>query len=450
MAEIGLKEKDWQRLIRTIERGQCVLMLGADIASDADNANQPPLTTLFARTLAEQLNGKTNVCDPDDLPQVAQTYIANRIGDRNDLEMDAENFYEAHRQHTTRLHQCLAQLPFSYCISITPDELMRNAFKSQGKTPAEAFYHFRQTQPLTVTPSRQSPLIYQLYGSITDSRSLVLTETDLLDFLVNIIAGKPELPSELSTLLSDRNTSFLFIGFGFHRWYLRILLHVFRKQLNNPLKSIALENTHFFSDPVHEQTVLFYDHSHAIEIKHCSWNELAENLVHQYQEKVAAQPKAVEQPLPAGAPTVFLCHSSEDSEAVEQFGEKLRALGIDTWRDRDNLRGGDDWDKQIRHLIDLNKIHYFLVLQTPNMLAKTQSYFIREIKFALYRQGQQSAGYLFIIPVYFTGQGDEKLAELTHLNYLDLRNDKDLAKLRDNIAEDQQNRKTQELSHAGQ
>ncbi len=450
MTEIGLNEKDWQRLVRTIERGQCVLMLGADIASYMDNT-KPPLTTLFARTLAEQLDGKATVCDSDDLPQVAQTYIANRIGDRNDLEIEVESFYEAYRQDTTELHQCLAQLPFSYCISITPDEFMRNAFLNQGKAPTEAFYHFRQTQPLTVTPSQQSPLIYQLYGSLSDSRSLVLTETDLLDFLVNIIAGSPELPPQLSTLLCDNNTSFLFIGFGFHRWYLRILLHVFRKQLNNnPLKSVALENTHFFSDPVHEQTVLFYDHTHAIEIKHCSWNELAENLLRRYQDKTNAKPKITEIPLPKDAPTVFLCHCSQDSETVGQLGEKLRALGINTWRDRDNLRGGDDWDKRIKHLIDHDQINYFLVLQTPNMLAKSESYFFREIKFALYRQDRQKEDCLFIIPVYLAGLGDEKLAELKRLDYLDLRNDKDLAKLVANIIEDQQKRKARELSYAGQ
>lgn len=452
-------DREWQKLVRIIERGKCVLMLGADIPSGEDN-NLPSLNTLFARKLAKDTAGKAKICNEDDLPHVSQTYLNNKIGDRDDLEMAAEDFYREFHNQTTRLHKALAQLPFRYYISITPDELMTNALKSDGirRTPKEDFYHFRPgCKELSFLNDLNTPLVYKLYGSVTDSRSLVLTESDLLDFLANIISSCPELPPALSTLFRDKETSFLFVGFGFQHWYLRILLHLFRKSLNtstsqtsanNIPRSIALENSSFFADPMLEQTALFYDHTHSIEFKHCSWDEFAQQLLRRYKEKAAIATKTVVEELPEDAPTVFLCHSSANSDAVGELGQKLRSLGLNTWRDRDNLRGGDSWNKRINHVIE-NQIDYLLVLQTPEMLAASQSYFIEEIKCALARQKQNWSEYLFLVPAILSGDSNKKLEALTHLNYRDLRQDKELELLVREIKADQQKRKQRkESAHA--
>ncbi len=437
-----LNDKDWQKLLRNIERGKCILMLGSDIPLDINNTTQPPLTKLFAQYLTEQIADRAKICDPEDLPHVAQNFIAYRVGDRDDLEIEAENFYSDFQQQTTNLHRQLAELPFSYCIATTPDNLMFNAFNVAGKTPSEAFYHFQSgNKALADEANVHSPLVYKLYGTITDSRSLVLTENDLLDFLANIISGCPELPPMLRKLICDKETSFLFIGFGFHRWYLRILLHFFRNQLNHtPPWSLALEDARFFSSPGHEQTALFYDHTHSIEFKNCSWSEFAGELLNRYQQKNLSFKKPPAIVPPSDAPRVFLCHSSKDSEAVGLLGEKLRERGLNTWRDRDNLRGGEDWSRRIKHLINNNQIDYFLVLQTPNMLAETQSYFILEIKYALERQEKNWKEFLFIIPVFLSGNSEQKLGALQHLNYLDLRNDSDLDRLIQDILDDKQKR----------
>ncbi len=63
------------------------------------------------------------------------------------------------------------------------------------------------------TPDR--PLVYELFGSLEDSASLLLTENDLLDFLVNVAKNTPALPKDLTSRFSDPKTSFLFLGFGF-------------------------------------------------------------------------------------------------------------------------------------------------------------------------------------------------------------------------------------------
>ena len=97
MTTNDLNDKDWQKLIRNIERGKCILMLGSDIPLATANGDEPSLTTLLSRQLAEYISGKAKIFDSDDLPHVAYNYLANRIGDRDDLEMEAENFYRGYQ-----------------------------------------------------------------------------------------------------------------------------------------------------------------------------------------------------------------------------------------------------------------------------------------------------------------------------------------------------------------
>jgi hypothetical protein len=444
-----LEDRDWRKLVRILEQGKCILLLGPDIASDTSQREPSPLTTVLAQRLASEMDNLPPGCDPNDLAHIAQVYLTQRNRDRCDLEILVEEFYAAYKGGRTPLHDRLAALPFRVCITTTPDDFLLNALEEAGKHPGIASYQFRDPRvPTLGAPTEQSPLLYRLYGDVRhgyppDSGSLVLTETDLLDFLVNIISGQPALPSELTRQFSDPETSFLFMGFGFQRWYLRILLHVLRKELpKSPPRSLALEGTQFFADPQSAQTALFFDHSQAIEFRQCSWDDFASELHRQYQahKSVVRPGRPAPRELPADAPTVFLCHKSQNSERVGQIGEALRRAGINTWRDRDNLRGGANWDRMIQHVIK-NQVHYFLVLQTPEMLATSEAYLFNEIKTALERERDMPEGFEFIFPAFFEGAGEQKLAELEHLNYVDLRRPEALPKLIGDIESDRDRRR---------
>ncbi|MGH8584008.1 MAG: toll/interleukin-1 receptor domain-containing protein [Gammaproteobacteria bacterium] len=407
------------------------------------------MTTVLARRLASDMGNLPPGCDPNDLAHIAQVYLTQHNRDRSDLEILVEEFYAAYQGKCTPLYEHLAALPFRVCIATTPDDFLLNALKAAGKHPKVESYQFRDSRvPPLGAPTEERPLLYRLYGDLLhgdppDSGSLVLTETDLLDFLVNIISRKPELPPELTRGFSDPKTSFLFMGFGFQRWYLRILLHVLRKELpKSPPRSLALEGTQFFADPQSAQTALFFHHSQAIEFQQCSWDDFASELHRQYQaHKSAGRPGGpAPRELRGDAPTVFLCHKSRDSERVAQIGEVLRERGINTWRDRDDLRGGVNWDRMIQHVIE-KQVDYFLVLQTPEMLVTTEAYLFKEIKTALERHRAMAEGFAFIFPAFLEGAGEQKLAELEHLNYVDLRRPEGLSQLVGDIDDDRRRRR---------
>ena len=45
---------------------------------------------------------------------------------------------------------------------------------------------------------------------------------------------------------------------------------------------------------------------------------------------------------------VFLSYASQDAPAAERLCNALRSAGIEVWFDKNELRGGDAWDRQIR------------------------------------------------------------------------------------------------------
>ena len=146
----------------------------------------------------------------------------------------------------------MATLPFTLFVSTTPDRFLLNAFNQRSNKPIYAFYHFKPDpkRPNPPAPvSEDQSLIYDLYGSLEQTDSLVLTENDLLDFLVNVTRQTPPLDPYVTAQFCDPRASFLFLGFGFRHWYVRILLHAL-KAAGHESQSLACQKSDLAFDNV--------------------------------------------------------------------------------------------------------------------------------------------------------------------------------------------------------
>jgi hypothetical protein len=448
---LPLEDQDWWTLLRAIDDGQCILLLGPGVAIDPVNLTGDSLSVRLAQQLMAKLQqaGKGDqVITPSDLAHVAQTFEREMPGRRDDLEFAVSEFYKPYRNQTTPLHEHLATLPFSLCISTTPDRFLLNAFaKTPGKQPTYDFYHFKpdpkrpkplQPAPLELNPEKR-PLIYGLYGSIERPTSLVLTENDLLDFLVNVTRKSPELYSYVTSRLSEPRASFLFVGFGFHHWYVRILLHVLKAHAPGR-SSLALESTEFFEIPERPQTALFFTKRHMIKFYDVPWMDFAADLRQRFDAEAAARPNltASNEQLGADAPVAFLCHEDRDKPHVESVAVELQARGIKVWLDKQNLRGGDRWPELIPNVLE-KQCKYVVVLQSPQMLDKPESYFKKEIKLALDRQ-DNFGDLRFVIPVILERDPALPLPALAGLHHIDLTAPDGIHALAQTILEDWQRR----------
>jgi hypothetical protein len=128
----------------------------------------------------------------------------------------------------------LASLDIPIYLTTSPFELIEAALRSVGKTPRTQVYSWQDglvggipaeyhTDP-DFEPDVQTPLVYHLHGLDIFPASLVLTEDDYLEFLINVTQdfNTSIVPSTIRNAL---NTSLLLLlGYDAQSWDLRVLL----------------------------------------------------------------------------------------------------------------------------------------------------------------------------------------------------------------------------------
>jgi len=101
---------------------------------------------------------------------------------------------------------------------------------------------------------------------------------------------------------------------------------------------------------------------------------------------------------------VFLSYAKEDAEAVKPIAEALRAAGIETWFDQDELEGGDAWDFAIRRQI--RECSLFIPVVSRSTLNRLEGYFRREWRLAIERSQDMADEKAFLVPIVIDGTKD--------------------------------------------
>jgi hypothetical protein len=146
----------------------------------------------------------------------------------------------------------LAALDIPVYLTTSPHHFMEAALTSINKTPRTELYCWREglednippdyRTDLDFEPTVGSPLVYHLLGLDDYPDSLVLTEDDYLEFLVNVTRDFTKadiIPSSVRTALS--NWLLVLLGYDLHAWDLRVLLQGLIKGIPRRRRSFAIQ-----------------------------------------------------------------------------------------------------------------------------------------------------------------------------------------------------------------
>ena len=310
---ISMREEDWTSLVFSVEQGNCILMLGPDAVTVTFEGELLPVLIGLARFVKKKLGPDFDYLDASNPSAVAQVAVAEE--DHFTLQGWVQEFYD-NLETAPAVLDDLAAIPFRLVINTSPVLGVDQAFLSTKPDTYVDFYD--RTAPTRASfpdPSVEAPVVYNLYGSLSQPTSLILSDSDRLEFLVSVISENPPLPAKLKSALKDPKRTFLFLGFSLHHWQLRVLVHVLAADAKRHFKSFAVELERSNLDP---ETRLFYKMGHKIQFPDTDVEEFIQELRRRVRpQQVAAESEAQSgDHLPPDAPVVFLCHASADKQYV--------------------------------------------------------------------------------------------------------------------------------------
>jgi hypothetical protein len=257
-------------LAKAIKVGQCVLFLGPKIFLARQGSQLISFNELLAEVIVRQFDENTyyDETQANNLNYVAQLlsnmddYIA---GDQGRL---AQTLYEKLKNEgvlETRVYEKLADLPFRLVINTNPDDQLATIINQQHPSRC-VIYHYdpSRTEYADDQPSLPigTTLHYNLLGTIADPVSIQMTESQLLEFTSRIINGKPPLDRRVRLAFGE-NTYYLFLGFDFDQWYMKLVVAMVLKlvkQKGGRAFSTFSANTPFsaFNREFYEDEFKFY------------------------------------------------------------------------------------------------------------------------------------------------------------------------------------------------
>ena len=223
------RDEHWGTLLDQMRQGKCVPFLGAGASGGrlpCPTAKSPGrLRRLDPAAIAQRWAIEYHYPggDTSNLARVSQ-WVALQCGDWEKpkaLMADIMRGAIAPKfRQRTELHAVLARLPLTVFVTTNYESYMEQALQEHGKQPQQVLCRWRDdlhlppewTLPGEYEPTEQQPLVFHLHGHADVSSSIVLTENDYLDFLVNLKYLTGLLPPIVQEAFITK--SLLFLGYG--------------------------------------------------------------------------------------------------------------------------------------------------------------------------------------------------------------------------------------------
>ena len=245
----SLSSEDWEELLDGLKANRCVPFIGA-------GASSPwfPLAGEIAQKWANDHGYPLK--DSRNLSRIAQFLAIKTDNDmypknilsRKVKQVQPPDFRLEELKHTT--YSVLADFNLPIYITTNYDKFMEAALKSSGKDPVTEFCRWNRLgdaagiasifDEAQYVPTSYRPLVYHLHGVFDKPQSMVLSEDDYIDFMVNLSNNRDIVPTAIRQLLST--SSIIFIGYSLEDLNFRIIFRSIIEYLGQrfQLSSVAV------------------------------------------------------------------------------------------------------------------------------------------------------------------------------------------------------------------
>jgi SIR2-like domain len=238
-----LNEQNWETLLDAVDEERCTPFLGS-------GACVPGLPTGAGLALEWSDEHGYPLTDREDLARVAEF-----IGIKKEAAMEPKHAIVRRfgagmppdfKNDPDDPHAVLATLPISVYVTTNYVDWMAQALDAQNRKalvefcrwndePALRYEKIRLTRAFK--PTRSEPVVYHLHGHVNWPQSLVLTESDYVDFLI-AIQRRGVVPHQIERALA--NASLVFVGYSFADWDFRVIHRGLVAARNSSLRELGV------------------------------------------------------------------------------------------------------------------------------------------------------------------------------------------------------------------
>jgi hypothetical protein len=248
---------DWENLLRNIKKHRCTPFIGAGVSAFKNEDGKPwlPLGSTIANEWAKKFDYPLE--DAWHLAKVAQ-FVAIVSGDEMSPKLELGEKLEkinpphfSDQKYANMPHSVLADLNLPIYITTNYDKFMEEALISRGRKPDSEYCRWNEAlefagnslfeNPQYAGPTENKPLVYHLHGIIDEPQSMVLTERDYIDFVINLTIDENLIPTVIRKALAM--TSLLFIGYSLEDINFRVIFQGIMSKIKSSFQfsSIAVQ-----------------------------------------------------------------------------------------------------------------------------------------------------------------------------------------------------------------
>jgi hypothetical protein len=131
-------------------------------------------------------------------------------------------------------HKVLAALDLPVYLTTNPDNLLADALVEAKKKPHVLLCprgydaDIPSSEDQNYIPTKEQPLVYHLFGHLREEDSVVLTQDDYFDYLIDVTKKNDLIPEIVRVSLT--NTALLFLGFQMSDWDFRVFFRSIKSQ----------------------------------------------------------------------------------------------------------------------------------------------------------------------------------------------------------------------------
>jgi len=345
-----------------IASGQCVLFIGPGIFKD-DPASAHSIYETFAMELAKEMTTQGFSFDKTQAKNIfyiVPRYRAsqNTDGLQNVNMADMRKKFVQYSQPKVAgnpLFKTLAILPFNIIVNTNPDDKIKTLIQ-KGRKVHFSYYDRSNnsgadkdkdsaTKASLILAnnhfSEDSTVIYNLFGSYENNNSLLLTEDELLDYNERVNQNETKI-SEVLRDKFDNNKYYLFLGFQFDQWLLKIVLKALGLPKGDGITfSVPSQSPREFEQHFYEEQFKF------VFVKENNLKGFLDTLTREYVRQIISSSQPIPPPRQKKLKFVILYDPRNDKDAASYtlFSAHLKTLESTfqfwVWTEK-NLNADDD------------------------------------------------------------------------------------------------------------